>query len=77
MKKRKGKIIESDEVLLENIINLNIQVKQAIKQVYNIKNDKENNHELLIDLIDNNNKNICTLLKVEFKKNNKNYIKDM
>ena len=30
-KKRKGKNIENDDVLLENIINLNIQVKQAIK----------------------------------------------
>ena len=63
--------------MLKDIINLNTQVKQAIKYMYNNKSDKKNIHELLLDLKDNNNNNICTLLKVEFKRKNKNYVKDL
>ena len=38
---------------------------------------KKNTHELLLNLKDYNNKNIVTGLKVEFKRKDKIYIKDL
>ena len=42
-----------------------------------LKMKKKNTHELLLNLKDYNNKNIVTGLKVEFKRKDKIYIKDL
>ena len=76
IKKRKGNVISNEDYELKEIINLNNQIKAAIKYIYNLKKDKKNIHELLLEMTDNNNKNIVTGLKVEFTRKNK-YIKDL
>ena len=48
-----------------------------MKYIYNLKKDKKNIHELLLDMKDNNNINIVTGIKVEFTRKNKTFIKDL
>lgn len=50
---------------------------QFINYVNNIKKEKKNVHEILIDLEDINNKKITTNLKVSFKGEGKENIKDI
>ena len=80
MKYRKNKkIIDLENQIdnLDDIITLDNQIKQALNYVYNIKKEKKNVHELLVDLTDMNNNNISTNIKTKFIRNGKEYIKDL
>lgn len=76
-KHRKNRYKGEEIINLEDIINLQSQIKKAIKYIYNFKKYKKNVHDLLINMKDYNNNNIVTGLKVEFIRNGKTYNKDL
>ena len=80
-KKYQTKKNKTDEqmksVNFENILNFDILIKQALNNIHKMKNSKKNIHNLILNLVDNNNYNLTTLLTVQFKRKNKTYNKNI
>ena len=67
----------SDDVDINTIINLDKQIKTAIRYSNHILIGKKNLHQNLIEMKDVNSFNIVTHLNVSFKRNNKNFNKSI
>ena len=68
--------INKDEVNIDNIINLDLQIKSAISYINKLYNFKTNNEYNLIDL-EYKDEKIVKKIQVSFIKKDKTYIKDI